>query len=67
MKAMFATWADMASLQKKRNRRVKAVGQTARGRVLVAVFTFRNEAIRPITAYDATIRDQGLYLKGHDE
>ena|SRR6059058_2045793 len=44
--------------------RVKAVGRTSSGRILVAVFTFRGEAIRPITAYDATIRDQSLYLKG---
>jgi uncharacterized protein len=44
--------------------RMKAVGRTSGGRILVAVFTFRGEAIRPITAYDATIRDQNLYLKG---
>ena len=45
--------------------RIKAIGRTARGRILVVVFTFRGEAIRPITAYNATIRDQHLYLKGH--
>lgn len=45
--------------------RVKTIGRTARGRILAAVLTFRGEAIRPITAYDATIRDQSLYLKGN--
>jgi uncharacterized DUF497 family protein len=44
--------------------RVKTIGRTASGRILAAVFTFRGEAIRPITAYDATTRDQSLYLKG---
>jgi len=40
--------------------RMKAVGRASSGRILVAVFTFRGEAIRPFTAYDATIRDQNL-------
>jgi uncharacterized DUF497 family protein len=44
--------------------RVKAVGRTVSGRILVTVFTFRGEAVRPITAYDATIRDQRVYLTG---
>jgi uncharacterized DUF497 family protein len=44
--------------------RMKAVGRTSSGRILVAVFTFRGEAIRPIPGYDATIRNQNLYLKG---
>jgi uncharacterized DUF497 family protein len=30
--------------------RVKAIGRTAGGRILVVVFTFRGEAIRPITS-----------------
>ena len=47
--------------------RVKAVGRTASGRILVTVFTFRGEIIRLITAYDATIRDQQIYLKDHYE
>jgi hypothetical protein len=47
--------------------RVKAIGRTASGRIIATVFTFRGEAIRPITAYDATTRDQSMYLKGHDE
>jgi uncharacterized DUF497 family protein len=44
--------------------RVKAIGRTKEGRILVAVFTFRGEAIRPITAYDATKRDREVYLRG---
>ena len=43
--------------------RTKAMGMTAAGRILTVVFTFRGEAIRPVTAYAATIRLQGLYLK----
>jgi len=39
-------------------------GRTNGGRILVVVFTFRGEAIRPITAYDAAKRDQAVYLKG---
>ena len=38
-------------------------GQARNGRTLVVVFTFRGGAIRPITAYDTTIRDQEVYLK----
>lgn len=42
--------------------RTKALGITTSGRIIVVVFTFRGEAIRPITAYAATKRLQGLYL-----
>ncbi len=47
--------------------RVKMIGRTASGRILAAVFTFRGEAIRPVTAYDATARDRSLYVKGNYE
>ena len=55
--------AIMVELQTDREERIKAVGRTASGRILVAVFTFRGDAIRPITAYDATKRDRIGYLK----
>jgi uncharacterized DUF497 family protein len=42
--------------------RTKALGITPAGRIIVVVFTFRSEAIRPITAYAATKRLQELYL-----
>lgn len=42
--------------------RTKALGITRRGRILVVVFTFHAEAIRPITAYTAEPRLQKLYL-----
>jgi uncharacterized DUF497 family protein len=44
--------------------RVKAAGATSRGRIIEVVFTFRGEAIRPITAYMATRRAEILYLEG---
>jgi uncharacterized DUF497 family protein len=43
--------------------RIKVLGMTMAGHILTVVFTFRGEAIRPITAYAATARLQGLYLK----
>ena len=43
--------------------RVKALGMTTEGRILSVVFTFRRNAIRPITAYTATVRLQELYLR----
>ena len=43
--------------------RTKALGMTAAGRILAVVFTFRGDAIRPITAYTATTRLQQLYLE----
>ena len=43
--------------------RTKALGATASGRILTVIFTFRGDAIRPITAYTATVRLQELYLK----
>ena len=46
--------------------RTKAVGITWSGRILVVVFTFRGEAIRPITAYAAMERLQKMYLTRRD-
>jgi len=43
--------------------RTKALGRTTSGRILVVVFTFRQLAIRPITAYDAPQLLQQLYLE----
>ena len=43
--------------------RAKAVGMTARGRVLAVVFTLRGEVIRPITAYAPSARLQVLYFQ----
>jgi uncharacterized protein len=42
--------------------RTKALGITTAGRILAVVFTFRGDAIRPITAYTAPARLQKLYL-----
>lgn len=56
--------AIMLEIQFEEEERTKAVGRTNRGRILVVVFTFRGDAIRPITAYDAMKRDQDIYLKG---
>jgi uncharacterized DUF497 family protein len=52
----------MLEVQAHTEERVKAVGRTAGGRILAAVFTFRGDAIRPITVFDATKRDQVTYL-----
>jgi uncharacterized DUF497 family protein len=43
--------------------RTKVLGITSGGRILAVVFTFRGGAIRPVTAYTATVRLQELYLK----
>src|ERR1017187_843417 len=43
--------------------RTKALGITSGGRILAVVFTFRGEAIRPVTAYTAAARLRELYLK----
>jgi uncharacterized DUF497 family protein len=43
--------------------RTKALGITSGCRILAVVFTFRGEAIRPVTAYTAAARLQKLYLK----
>ena len=44
--------------------RLKAVGATSAGRIIAVVFTWRDEVIRPITAYDPSIRIQQIYLRG---
>ena len=56
--------AIMVEIQTESDERVKAVGVTASGRIIVVVFTLRGEAIRPITAYEAAIRIQQMYLRG---
>lgn len=43
--------------------RTKAVGMTASGKVLAVVFTFRQERIRPITAYAPPARLRALYFQ----
>jgi uncharacterized DUF497 family protein len=43
--------------------RVKAVERTRAGRIIVIPFALRGDAIRAVTAYDATIRLQKLYLE----
>ncbi len=42
--------------------RTKDLGITSSGRIIVVVFTFRGQAIRPITAYLANKQLQELYL-----
>ena len=56
--------ALMVEIQTGGEERVKAVGLTTGGRIVVVVFTLRGEAIRPITAYEAPIRIQQTYLRG---
>jgi uncharacterized DUF497 family protein len=43
--------------------RYKSLGATVQGRILVVVWTFRGERIRPITAYTASKRYRTLFLK----
>lgn len=65
--AILDTLAIMLEIQVEDNEeeeRTKAIGRTSSGRILVTLFTFRGDAIRPITAYDATKRDQEVYLEG---
>ena len=62
--AILDTDALMLEIQEEDEERVKAVGVTGAGRILVVVFTLRGDAIRPITAYDAPGRMQKLYLEG---
>jgi uncharacterized DUF497 family protein len=42
--------------------RTRVLGMTARGRILISVFTVRGEAIRPITSRDAKPSLQEAYL-----
>ena len=55
--------AVMLEIQYGDEERVKSVGRTNAGRIIVAVFAFRGAAIRAITAYDAPVRIQRLYLE----
>ena len=56
--------AILLEIQTEAEERMKAVGATLGGRILVAVFTLRGNAIRAITAYDAPLTMQKLYLEG---
>ena len=48
----------------KMEERFRAAGMTATGRILTLVFTFRGEAIRPITARDADSKPREIYFAG---
>ena len=56
--------AIFVEIQSGAEERVKAIGATMSGRILVVVFMWRGEAIRAITAYNAPVKEQKLYLKG---
>ena len=56
--------AILVEIQAGGEERVKAVGVTAGGKIIVVVFTLRGEVIRPITAYEAPICIQETYLRG---
>jgi hypothetical protein len=56
--------AILLEIQEWDEERVESVGATSGGRILVVVFTWRGEAIRPITAYEAPVRVKKLYLEG---
>jgi len=62
--AILDTQAILLEIQTEAEERVKAVGATLGGRILVVVFTLRGEAIRAITAYGAPMSLQKLYLEG---
>jgi uncharacterized protein len=46
--------------------RYHAIGRTDRGRLLVVIFTYRGDAVRPITAFDAPKGIARQYLKSRD-
>jgi uncharacterized DUF497 family protein len=56
--------AMMLEIQTDEEERVKAVGATSAGRIVVVIFTWSGEAIRATTAYDASVGDQRLYFEG---
>ena len=56
--------AILLEIQAGDEERVKAVGATSGGRILVVVFTWRGNAIRAITAYVPPVAIQRLYLEG---
>jgi uncharacterized DUF497 family protein len=43
--------------------RFEQVGETDAGRILIVISTWRNERVRPITAWDAPRADKMLYLQ----
>jgi len=46
--------------------RSRVIGMTRKGRVLTVAFTFRGDAIRPVTAFDAVARDQRSYFEAKE-
>ena len=62
--AILDTDAIMLEIQTGEEERLQAVGATGAGRIIAVVFTLRDEVIRPITAYDAPVRMQQIYLRG---
>ncbi len=64
MQAIVDPDALMVEIQDEGEERVKAVGRTAAGRLVVVVFTERRGLLRAVTAYDAPVRLQELYLEG---
>ena len=59
--------AVMLEFEAEEEERVKSVGATTAGRIIEVVFTFRDDSIRPVTAYKATKRTEKLYLEGKPE
>ena len=55
--------AVVLEIQAGAEERVKLVGMEAGGLIIVVIFTFRGDAVRPITAYNATLRMQKIYLE----
>lgn len=43
--------------------RNRVIGMTRKGRILTVAFTFRQQAVRVVTAFDAIARDQNSYLE----
>lgn len=55
--------AIVLELQDEEEERFKSVGATTSGQIIEVVFTFRGDAIRPITAYKASRTIEQLYLE----
>jgi len=62
--AILDPFAIMLEIRTEEEERIKSISSTSTGRIIVTVFTFRGEAIRPITAYDAAKLDEKLYREG---
>jgi uncharacterized DUF497 family protein len=43
--------------------RYEQVGETDRGRILTVITTWRDERVRPVTAWDSSRADKLIYLK----